>query len=129
MTRQNHHSPFTMTQHHLLPGIRPSLVKAVLGDGYVTPRVEKKVRPKAYHKPAPEPARKFPDDVVLEVRRLWHQENLDTKRIANRMRALGYDLSDQTLINWVGYKSRKGLKPMPNAKPYLQPKPVENTQE
>lgn len=129
MTTKNHHSPFSMPTHHVMPAIRSGLVRAVLGDGYVTPRATKPRKAKAYDKPAPEPTRKFPDNVVLEVRRLWHHENLDTKRIGVRMRALGYEISDQNLMNWVGYRTRKDLKPMPGAKPYLQPKPVENTQE
>lgn len=93
--------------------LRASLVAAVLGADYGTPRASK---PQAAQ---PRPPSKGPDAMVLEVRRLYEQKGLSPSAIRAHMASLGYGLSLDRISQLIEYQTRSHLVPTRGAPPYI----------
>jgi hypothetical protein len=107
-------------------GLRDSLITAVLGADYATPRLKKKNLNKG-PAPANAPRRssapvKGSDEVILEVRRLREQEGLNPSAIAKRMTELGHPMDLHRARGICEYTTRAHLIPADNASPYITTK-------
>ena len=97
----------THRQFRALPEIRPSLSEALS-----EPKAPRK--PTVVHGPkvraaGAHPAVKFPDAVVLEVRRLGAR--MPPHAVHAAMLAAGYDIPMHSVNNWLSYTTRAHLTP------------------
>jgi hypothetical protein len=113
-----------MTNHRAMPYLRHSLVAAVLGADYATPK--RPAKPRKIHS---RPPSVHGDELLLEVRRLREHVGMKPKSILAHMQSLGHELTANQISNWLEYRTRAHLVPDMRDEPYSQPKPVENTQE
>lgn len=93
--------------------IRDSLIAAVLGADYSTPRVVKPQKAKT------RPPSKGSDEMVLEVRRLRELGGLAPSAIQAHMADLGYGLSLDRINQLIQYQTRSHLIPAQGAEPYI----------
>ena len=114
------HEPKKSGGMHLARGLhlRNSLVTAVLGTDYATPRAKKPEKVKT------RPPSKGPDELVLEVRRLREQVGFSISQIREHARHLGFELTAERVHQLCEYTTRSHLVPAANAAPYLERKPT-----
>lgn len=93
--------------------IRDSLVTAVLGADYSTPRKVTKIRKKGSSPP------KGPDELILEIRRLHEQSGMQPVQIAKHLEAFGFDVPANRVRNICEYTTRAHLVPLQGASPYI----------
>lgn len=94
-------------------GVSDSLVTAILGAGYATPRVVRKERKRG------SPQKVGDDALILEVRRLREQLGMTGKAIRTHLLGLGISMTNDRVCSICEYQTRSSLVPAPGAAPYI----------
>ncbi len=112
--------PWSASSNHA--GLSNSLVTAVLGSDYATPRAKRPPQRRGLLPgavPRPGAATKEHDTVILEVRRLFEIEGLGCATIRKHMSSLGIEMTIDRVHSIVNYTTRAHLIPTQGSKPYF----------
>lgn len=110
----------TPTQiRRIMPGIRQSLVAAVMGPQYGQP--SHRSEPRTFNgKHEAKPGSAANDRLILEIRRLYEQGGKTPSSIHQHITDLGHHKTRSWVIQTCNYHNRSHLVPAANADSYLQ---------
>lgn len=117
MTRRRSSNDGCLSPQRSILGISPGLRRSLLASLPPTPRPEK--TPKKPDGRRGAPRIKEPDEVVLEVRRLWEQGGLSLTQIKIHLSALGVEIDRERIRNLCNYTTRSHLVPQAGASAYF----------
>jgi hypothetical protein len=105
------------------PVVSEGLRRAVLGDEYGATRQRQKDRPAAdFSGPKPRKAGRpvrEPDEVILEIRRLYEYEGFTPPQIKKHLATAGIDVATDRAYNITRYTTRAHLVPQSGHPPYI----------